>query len=129
MGHSGRRRTLRDPLRRLPRAGGSNLLGPEHGGFMIAQARLGPGRIHHCMRAIGMAERAFELMCRHANAGSVGAASSAEKQIVQDWVATSRMEIDQARLLTQYAAWKMDKVRQARSAPGDCPWSRWWCRI
>lgn len=94
----------------------SNLLGPEHGGFMIAQARLGPGRIHHCMRAIGMAERAFEIMCRHANDREASGSKLAEKQIVQDWVATSRMEIDQARLLTQYAAWKMDKAgkREAR---------------
>jgi len=87
-----------------------NLLGPLHGGFMLAQARLGPGRIHHCMRAIGMAERAFEIMCRHANERQVGGVRLAEKQIVQDWIATSRMEIDQARLLTQYAAWKMDTV-------------------
>jgi len=93
-----------------------NLLGPEHGGFMIAQARLGPGRIHHCMRAIGMAERGFEIMCRYANDRDVGGQKLAEKQIVQDWIATSRMEIDQARLLTQYAAWKMDSVgkREAR---------------
>ena len=87
-----------------------NLLGPEHGGFMIAQARLGPGRIHHCMRAIGAAERAFEIMCRHANERSAHGSLLADKQFVQEWVATSRMEIDQARLLTQYAAWKMDSV-------------------
>lgn len=85
-----------------------NLLGPEHGGFMISQARLGPGRIHHCMRAIGMAERAFEIMCRHANQRETGGVKLAEKQFVQEFIATSRMEIDQARLLTQYAAWKMD---------------------
>ncbi|MEQ8483673.1 MAG: acyl-CoA dehydrogenase family protein [Pseudomonadales bacterium] len=93
-----------------------NLLGPEHGGFMIAQARLGPGRIHHCMRAIGMAERGFEIMCRHANQRDIAGTRLADKQIVQDWIATSRMEIDQARLLTQYAAWKMDQVgkREAR---------------
>ncbi len=93
-----------------------NLLGPEHGGFGIAQARLGPGRIHHCMRAIGMAERAFEIMCRHANNRDIAGVKLAEKQIVQDWIATSRMEIDQARLLTQYAAWKMDTAgkREAR---------------
>jgi acyl-CoA dehydrogenase len=87
-----------------------NLLGPLNGGFMISQARLGPGRIHHCMRAIGTAERAFEIMCRHANVRVASGSTLAEKQIVQDWVATSRMEIDQARLLTQYAAWKMDKL-------------------
>ncbi len=94
-----------------------NLLGPLHGGFMLAQARLGPGRIHHCMRAIGSAERAFEIMCRHANEREVGGVKLAEKQIVQDWIAMSRMEIDQARLLTQHAAWKMDTVgkRQART--------------
>jgi acyl-CoA dehydrogenase len=85
-----------------------NLLGPEHGGFMIAQARLGPGRIHHCMRCIGAAERAFEIMCRHANTRFAHGSLLAEKQFVQEWVATSRMEIDQARLLTLYAAWKMD---------------------
>ena len=88
----------------------SNLLGPEHGGFMLAQARLGPGRIHHCMRAIGMAERAFEIMCVHANQRETHGEKLASKQFVQEWIATSRMEIDQARLLTQYAAWKMDCV-------------------
>ena len=75
---------------------------------MIAQARLGPGRIHHCMRAIGMAERAFEIMCRHANTRVAFGGPLGEKQFVQEWVATSRMEIDQARLLTLHAAWKMD---------------------
>ena len=65
-----------------------------------------------------MAERAFEIMCRHANDRDIAGVKLAEKQIVQDWIATSRMEIDQARLLTQYAAWKMDTVGQAGSAPG-----------
>lgn len=92
---------------RVPAA---NLLGPENGGFMIAQARLGPGRIHHCMRCIGMAERAFEIMCRHANERETHGSLLSKKQFVQEWVATSRMEIDQARLLTQHAAWKMDTV-------------------
>ncbi len=87
-----------------------NLLGPENGGFAIAQARLGPGRIHHCMRAIGMAERAFEIMCKHANERESFGSKLSEKQFVQDWIASSRREIDQARLLTQYAAWKMDAV-------------------
>jgi acyl-CoA dehydrogenase len=86
----------------------TNRLGPEHSGFMIAQARLGPGRIHHCMRCIGMAERAFEIMCRHANTRVAFGGPLGEKQFVQEWVATSRMEIDQARLLTEKAAWKMD---------------------
>lgn len=85
-----------------------NRLGPDGAGFVIAQARLGPGRIHHCMRAIGMAERAFEIMCRHANTRKAFGSTLGEKQFVQEWIATSRMEIDQARLLTMYAAWKMD---------------------
>ncbi len=88
----------------------ANTLGPEGAGFVIAQARLGPGRIHHCMRAIGAAERALELMCRRANARVAFGGPLAEKQFVQDMIATSRMEIDQARLLTLYAAWKMDTV-------------------
>jgi acyl-CoA dehydrogenase len=86
----------------------ANRLGPENGGFVIAQARLGPGRIHHCMRAIGMAERGVEIKCRHATTRRAVGSTLAEKQFVQEWVATSRMEIDQARLLTLYAAWKMD---------------------
>jgi acyl-CoA dehydrogenase len=86
----------------------TNCLGPENGGFMIAQARLGPGRIHHCMRAIGVAERAFEIMCRHANTRIAFGGPIGEKQFVQEWVATSRMEIEQARLLTLKAAWMMD---------------------
>jgi acyl-CoA dehydrogenase len=85
-----------------------NRLGPEGAGFVIAQARLGPGRIHHCMRAIGAAERAFEIMCRHANSRKAFGSTLGEKQFVQEWIASSRMEIDQARLLTLYAAWKMD---------------------
>jgi acyl-CoA dehydrogenase len=92
-----------------------NLLGPEHGGFVIAQARLGPGRIHHCMRAIGMAERAFEIMCRHANSRVAFGSPLSDKQFVQEWVATSRMEIDQARLLTLHAAWKMDTYGKERA--------------
>jgi acyl-CoA dehydrogenase len=86
----------------------ANRLGPEGAGFLIAQARLGPGRIHHCMRAIGVAERAFEIMCRHANTRKAFGGTLGEKQFVQEWIATSRMEIDQARLLTMFAAWKMD---------------------
>ena len=99
-----------------------NLLGPLHGGFAISQARLGPGRIHHCMRAIGMAERAFEIMCRHANERVTHGSKLAEKQFVQEWVATSRMEILQARLLTQYAAWKMDTAgkKEARQELSMC---------
>jgi len=85
-----------------------NLLGERGAGFKIAQDRLGPGRIHHCMRAIGTAERAHEMMCRHANERYAFGGPLADKQFVQEAIAASRMEIDQARLLTLYAAWKMD---------------------
>jgi acyl-CoA dehydrogenase len=85
-----------------------SLLGPRGEGFAIAQARLGPGRIHHCMRAIGSAERAFELMCRRANEREAFGGKLAEKQFVQDFIAKSRIEIDSARLMTLHAAWKMD---------------------
>jgi acyl-CoA dehydrogenase len=85
-----------------------NLLGERGAGFTIAQDRLGPGRIHHCMRAIGTAERAHEMMCRRANERHAFGGPLADKQFVQEDIAVSRMEIDQARLLTLYAAWKMD---------------------
>jgi len=86
----------------------ANLLGPRGEGFAIAQARLGPGRIHHCMRAIGSAERAFELMCRRAQERESFGGKLSEKQFVQDFIAKSRMEIDGARLMVLHAAWKMD---------------------
>jgi acyl-CoA dehydrogenase len=86
----------------------TNLLGPRQAGFVIAQDRLGPGRIHHCMRAIGTCERAIEMMCRRANERETHGGKLAEKQFIQDFIARSRMETDQARLLTLLAAWKMD---------------------
>src|SRR4051795_46128 len=94
----------------------SNLLGPRQAGFVIAQDRLGPGRIHHCMRAIGTAERAHELMCKRANSREAFGGKLADKQFVQDFIAKSRMEVEQARLLTLMAAWKMDAQgkREAR---------------
>jgi acyl-CoA dehydrogenase len=85
-----------------------NLLGPRGAGFLVAQDRLGPGRIHHCMRAIGSAERALEMMCLRANDRDAFGGPLADKQFVQDFIARSRMEIEQARLLTLYAAWRMD---------------------
>jgi acyl-CoA dehydrogenase len=85
-----------------------NLLGERGAGFAIAQDRLGPGRIHHCMRAIGTAERAHEMMCRRANERTAFGGPLGDKQFVQEAIAASRMEIDQARLLTLFAAWKMD---------------------
>ncbi len=90
---------------RVPEA---NLLGERGAGFAIAQDRLGPGRIHHCMRAIGSAERAFELMCRRANEREAFGGKLSEKQFVQDFIAKSRIEIDAARLMVLHAAWRMD---------------------
>ena len=88
----------------------SNLLGQEGGGFAIAQARLGPGRIHHCMRCLGAAERALELMCRRVRERTAFGKPIADQGVVQQWIADSRIEIDQARLLTLQAAWLMDTV-------------------
>jgi acyl-CoA dehydrogenase len=87
-----------------------NLLGEEGGGFAIAQARLGPGRIHHCMRAIGMAERAYEMMCRRTLAREAFGKPIADHDTVRDTIAEARMRIDQARLLVLKTAWLIDTV-------------------
>ena len=99
------------------RVPGTDLLKGEGEGFAISQARLGPGRIHHCMRTIGMAEQALELMCRRANERVTFGRTLAARANIQDWIAESRIAIEQARLLTLKAAWMMDTVgnKEART--------------
>ncbi|MEV7782072.1 acyl-CoA dehydrogenase family protein [Kitasatospora sp. NPDC088351] len=92
---------------RVPAA---NLIGEEGSGFAIAQARLGPGRIHHCMRAIGIAERAVELMCWRTLERVAFGRPLADQGVVQDWIAESRVRIEQLRLLVLKTAWLMDTV-------------------
>ena len=92
-----------------------NLLGPQGGGFMMAQARLGPGRIHHCMRSLGMAERALELMCARVVSRTAFGKPLAEQGVVREWIAESRLAIDQARLLVLKAAWLIDNVGAAKA--------------
>ena len=95
-----------------------SLLGTVGGGFAMSQARLGPGRIHHCMRSIGAAERALELLCLRARDRVAFGGPLADKGVVQEAIADSRIEIDQARLLTLHAAWLMDTAgnKAARGA-------------
>ncbi|CAM5516573.1 acyl-CoA dehydrogenase family protein [Streptomyces viridifaciens] len=104
--HGGHAEVLFDGVR-VP---AENLIGEEGTGFAIAQARLGPGRIHHCMRAIGIAERALELMCRRASERVAFGRPLAEQGVVQDWIAESRVRIEQLRLLVLKTAWLMDTV-------------------
>ncbi|MGD9644632.1 MAG: acyl-CoA dehydrogenase family protein [Pirellulales bacterium] len=96
----------------------ANLLGGEGAGFLIAQERLGPGRIHHCMRWIGICERSFDLMCQRAATREVAPGKPlGTKEIVQAWIAESRAEIDAARLAVLHAAWKIGRegLYQSRS--------------
>jgi acyl-CoA dehydrogenase len=94
----------------------SSLLAGEGDGFAISQARLGPGRIHHCMRCIGMAERALELMCRRALSRQTFGAMLSERANIQDWIAESRIAIEKTRLLTLKAAAMMDMAGSKAAA-------------
>jgi acyl-CoA dehydrogenase len=87
-----------------------NLLGEEGGGFAIAQARLGPGRIHHCMRLIGMAERGLDLMCARASERQAFGKLVSEQGVVRSWIADARIDIEQLRLLVLKTAWLIDTV-------------------
>lgn len=92
-----------------------NLVGTEGAGFLLAQARLGPGRIHHCMRWLGQSRRAFDMMCERAVSRYTHGSLLAEKQTIQNWIADSMAEMHAARLMTLQAAWKMDKVGASAS--------------
>ncbi|HEY3259266.1 MAG TPA: acyl-CoA dehydrogenase family protein [Pseudonocardiaceae bacterium] len=95
-----------------------NLIGGEGDGFAIAQARLGPGRIHHCMRAIGVAERAIELLCARARSRVAFGRPLAEQGVIRDWIAESRVRLEQLRLLVLRTAWLMDTAG-TKAAHGD----------
>ena len=88
----------------------ANLLGPEGEGFALAQARLGPGRIHHCMRAIGMAERSLSLMIKRSIGRETFGKALVQQGVIQDWISQARIDIEQARLLVLKAAWMIDTV-------------------
>jgi len=93
-----------------------NLLGEVGAGFAMSQARLGPGRIHHCMRMVGAAERALELMIKRVNSRTTFGTKLVDQGVIREWMADSRMEIDQARLYNLYAAHLMDTVGNQAAA-------------
>src|SRR5207302_1446395 len=114
MGHAGEGWPTHAEIRytkcRVPE---ENLLGGRGAGFALAQERLGPGRIHHCMRWIGICERAFEMMCSYATKREISPGKPlASRQTVQEWIAESRASIDAARFLVLHAAWKMEHEGQ-----------------
>lgn len=115
MGHEGKpgHSEIRYDGCRVP---ASSMLGGEGVGFAVAQDRLGPGRLHHCMRAVGHAERALDLICERAREREVRGGALADQQMVQDFIAQSRIETEQARLLVLYAAWRMDTVGKKRAS-------------
>ncbi len=115
--------TMEHPVERFGQFGGhseviyrdarvpyENLVGKEGEGFVLAQKRLGPGRIHHCMRWLGQSRRAFDMLCERAVSRFTHGSYLSEKQTVQNWVADSLAEMTAARLMTLYAAWRMDQV-------------------
>jgi acyl-CoA dehydrogenase len=104
--HGGHAEIVLDEVR-VPAA---NLIGEEGMGFAIAQARLGPGRIHHCMRSIGLAEKAVELMCERVAGRVAFGRPLADQGVIRDWIAESRVRIEQLRLLVLKTAWLMDTV-------------------
>jgi acyl-CoA dehydrogenase len=104
--HGGHAELLFDGVR-VPAA---NLIGAEGDGFAIAQARLGPGRIHHCMRSIGVAERAVELMCARVSSREAFGKPLSEQGVIRDWIAEARVRLEQLRLLVLKTAWLMDTV-------------------
>jgi acyl-CoA dehydrogenase len=102
-----------------------HLLGDEGGAFVLAQQRLGPGRIHHCMRWIGVCRRAFDAMCERAVSKSVHGSLLSEKQTIQNWVADSKASIEALRLLTLQAAWTVDQ-KGASGARTDIAMIKYW---
>ena len=115
MGHAGRGYSTHCEVRYTDvRVPVTNALGEIGDGFRIAQKRLGPGRIHHCMRWLGQSQRAFDLMCERALSREAFGSTLAEKETVQNWIADSAAEIQAARLLTMHAAWRIDQGDEAR---------------
>ena len=124
--------TMEDPVPHFGKFGGhaeiiyrdvrvpvENLVGNEGDGFRLAQMRLGPGRIHHCMRWLGQSQRAFDMLCERAVSRYLHGSLLADKQMIQTWVADSMAEMTAARLMTLQAAWKMDRDGAAGGPGGD----------